>query len=161
MGELTHFDDEGRGRMVDISHKKDTLREAVAVGRIYMSKEAIEKVRKIELKKGDAISVANVAGIMGAKMTPYLIPMTHNINLTNVSLSFEIRDDHIEVKSRVLCIGKTGAEMEALTSVSISLLTIYDMCKAVDKRMVISDIHLVEKKGGKSGDFYFERGNIS
>ncbi len=152
---LTHFDEKGRGKMVDITEKPETEREAIATGKIYMSREAIEKLRKVELKKGDAIAVANVAGIMGAKMTPQLIPMTHNISLTSVSLEFFIKEDHVEVVTKVKCTAKTGAEMEALTACSVALLTIYDMCKAVDKRMVISDIHLVMKKGGKSGEFVF------
>ncbi len=154
--EFSHFDDKGKGKMVDISEKPDTLREAVARGRIYMKKEVVEKVKELSLKKGDAIAVSNVAGIMAAKKTSELIPMTHNINLTSVDMEFSFGENFIEARSIVRCVGKTGAEMEALTAVSVALLTIYDMCKAVDKGMVISDIHLEFKKGGKSGEFRFQ-----
>ncbi len=153
--DFSHFDEKGRARMVDISGKGDTLREAVATGKIYMKEDVLEKVRKLQIKKGDALSVANVAGVMAAKSTSSLIPMTHNINLTSVDLDFSFGDGFIEARSTVRCVGKTGAEMEALVAVSVALLTIYDMCKALDKSMVISDVHLVRKSGGKSGEFVF------
>ncbi|MBU0651196.1 cyclic pyranopterin monophosphate synthase MoaC [bacterium] len=147
---FTHFNKQGRAYMVDISDKKDTDRLAVAVGRIKMGKESIELIRQGSIKKGDVLSVAQVAGIMGAKKTSDLIPMAHNISLTNVNVKFDILDDEIVIESEVKTIGKTGAEMEALTAVSISALTIYDMCKAVDKDMIIEEIKLVKKIGGKS-----------
>ncbi len=155
--DLTHFDEKGNARMVDVSDKEITCREASAEGTIAVSREVFEAVAGKTVKKGDVLTVAQVAGIMGAKRTSDLIPMCHILNLTNAKLTFEMLPDTSEIRAvcTVKTEGKTGVEMEALTGVSTALLTIYDMCKAIDKRMVIRDIHLVEKHGGKSGDFYF------
>lgn len=155
MNKLTHIDENGNAVMVDVSNKKETERVAVATGNIIMSKECFEMVKNHKHKKGDVLTVAQVAGIMGAKRNAELIPMCHNINLTNVKVEFEEIESGYKAITTVKCLGVTGVEMEALTAASIALLTIYDMCKAVDKKMVIKDIHLVEKHGGKSGDFYF------
>jgi len=155
--EFTHFDAQGNARMVDVSEKEITHREATAEGIIAVSEEVFEAVAGKKVKKGDVLTVAQVAGIAGCKRTSDLIPMCHLLNLTNASLVFELLPDTKEIKASctVKVDGKTGVEMEALTGVSVALLTIYDMCKAIDKRMVIRDIHLVEKHGGKSGDFFF------
>lgn len=157
MGNFTHIDAQGNAVMVDVSGKQATSRQAVATGRIGMSKECYEAVVAGVVKKGDVLGVAQIAGIMGAKRTSELIPLCHILNLTKAAVEFEFHDGEREIEARctVKCDGKTGVEMEALTGVSVALLTIYDMCKAIDKRMVIEDIHLVEKLGGKSGDFRF------
>ena len=153
--EFTHFDDNKNAVMVDVSDKEATDRVAIATGRITLCDEAMEAIRGRKIKKGDVLTVAQVAGIMGQKRTSELIPMCHNINLTSSKITFEIEGNDIEVFSMAKTTGQTGVEMEALMGVNIALLTIYDMCKAIDKRMLISDIHLVEKTGGKSGDFHF------
>ena len=154
--EFTHFDDKGNARMVDVSEKQPTERIAVAGGTITMSPECFEKVAAGQMKKGDVLGVARIAGIMGAKRTSDLIPLCNPLSLTGLNIDFEPDPETCSI--RVLCTvkttGKTGVEMEALTSVQVTLLTIYDMCKAVDKRMVMSDIRLVSKRGGKSGDFH-------
>jgi cyclic pyranopterin phosphate synthase len=154
---LTHINEKGYAKMVDISDKDDTQRVAIATATITLSKEALEKVKNGQIKKGDVLSVAQVAGIMGAKNTSNNIPMCHQINLVGCDLDFEIDDENtcIKIYSTCKAMGKTGVEMEALNSCSIAALTIYDMCKAVDKKMVISNIHLIEKTGGKSGGFKF------
>jgi cyclic pyranopterin phosphate synthase len=154
---LTHINEKGYAKMVDISDKDDTQRVAIATATITLSKEALEKVKNGQIKKGDVLSVAQVAGIMGAKNTSNNIPMCHQINLVGCDLDFEIDDENTCIKIYSTCksMGKTGVEMEALNSCSIAALTIYDMCKAVDKKMVISNIHLIEKTGGKSGGFKF------
>ena len=156
--EFTHFDGQGNARMVDVSGKSITARTAVAEGIIQVSEEVFRAVTEKTVKKGDVLTVAQVAGIMGCKRTAELIPMCHLLNLTNATLTFELLPENLEIKAvcTVKTEGKTGVEMEALTGVSTALLTIYDMCKAIDKRMVIREIHLVEKHGGKSGDFFFE-----
>ncbi|NLV75812.1 MAG: cyclic pyranopterin monophosphate synthase MoaC [Tissierellia bacterium] len=151
--DFTHFNEEGRAHMVEVGHKEDTRRVAVATGKIYMKEKTISLIKDGLIDKGDVLSVAQVGGIMGAKRTSQLIPMCHNINLTGVDIRFNILEDVIEVESEVKTIGKTGVEMEALTAVSLALLTIYDMCKAVDKDMVIGDIKLMKKFGGKSGEY--------
>lgn len=151
--EFTHFNEEGRAHMVEVGHKEDTKRVAIARGKIRMKRETVEKVKEGLIEKGDVLSVAQVAGIMGAKKTSDLIPMCHNINLTGVDIRFNILEETIEVEAEVKTIGKTGVEMEALTAVSITCLTIYDMCKAIDKDMIIEDIKLMKKTGGKSGDY--------
>ena len=151
--DFTHFNEEGRAHMVEVGHKEDTRRIAIATGKIRMKEETINLVKEGLIKKGDVLSVAQVGGIMGAKGTSQLIPMCHNINLTGVDIRFNILEDTIEVESEVKTIGKTGVEMEALTAVSLALLTIYDMCKAVDKDMVIEDIKLMKKSGGRSGEY--------
>ncbi|WP_352419650.1 cyclic pyranopterin monophosphate synthase MoaC [Proteiniborus sp.] len=151
--EFTHFNESGRAYMVEVSGKEDTKRIAVATGIIKMKKETINMIKEGLIKKGDVLSVAQVGGIMGAKKTSDLIPMCHNIFLTGADISFNIFEDSIEIKSEVKTVGKTGVEMEALTAVSLAALTIYDMCKAIDKDMVISDIKLIKKTGGKSGEY--------
>ena len=153
--EFTHFDENKNAVMVDVSDKDITDRVAVATGKITLCDEAMEAIKGRKIKKGDVLTVAQVAGIMGQKRTSELIPMCHNINLTGSKITFEIEGNDIVVFSKAKTAGKTGVEMEALMGVNIALLTVYDMCKAIDKRMLISDVHLVEKKGGKSGDFFF------
>ena len=153
--EFTHFDENKNAVMVDVSEKDITNRVATATGRITLCNEAMEAVKGRKIKKGDVLTVAQVAGIMGQKRTSELIPMCHNINLTSSQITFEIEGNDIIVFSKAKTCGQTGVEMEALMGVNIALLTIYDMCKAIDKRMLISDVHLVEKTGGKSGDFFF------
>ncbi len=153
--EFTHFDENKNAVMVDVSDKDITDRVAIATGRITLCDEAMEAIKGRKIKKGDVLTVAQVAGIMGQKRTSELIPMCHNINLTSSKITFEIEGNDIVVFSKAKTAGKTGVEMEALMGVNIALLTVYDMCKAIDKRMLISDVHLLEKKGGKSGDFFF------
>lgn len=155
MNKLTHFDDDGKAVMVDITEKNVTERTAVATGEIVMNSETFEAVKKGNIKKGDVLGVARIAAIMAAKQTQTLIPMCHNILLTNAKIEFSFNDEEnkILIKSTVKTTGKTGVEMEALTMVSIAGLTIYDMCKSMDKSMVIGEIRLVEKHGGKSGDW--------
>lgn len=155
--EFTHFDEQGNARMVDVSEKEITHRVAVAEGTISVSREVMDAIKGNKVKKGDVLTVSQVAGIMGTKRTSDLIPMCHPLSLTNASVVFEVDEDACEIKAicRAVTDGKTGVEMEALTGVSTALLTIYDMCKAIDKRMVIKEIHLVSKEGGKSGAFRF------
>ena len=153
--EFTHFDENKNAVMVDVSDKDITDRVAIATGRITLCDEAMEAIKGRKIKKGDVLTVAQVAGIMGQKRTSELIPMCHNINLTGSKITFEIEGNDIVVFSKAKTAGRTGVEMEALMGVNIALLTVYDMCKAIDKRMLISDIHLVQKTGGKSGDFFF------
>ena len=152
---LTHFDSDGNARMVDVSGKAVTAREAAAVGRIRVSGAVLSAIRDRSVEKGDVLTVAQVAGIMAVKRTQDLIPMCHSLNLTHASLRFEIEKDAVAAYCTVRTEGKTGVEMEAVTGVSVALLTIYDMCKAIDRRMVIGDIHLLRKTGGKSGEFVF------
>lgn len=156
--EFTHFDENGNAIMVDVSGKDVTKREAKAQGTITMSKDCYKKVTEHKIGKGDVLSVAQIAGIMGAKKTAELIPLCHILPLTNVEVTFKTndRDYSITVFCKVKTTGKTGVEMEALTGVQVTLLTIYDMCKAVDKGMVMSNIHLVSKTGGKSGEYQWE-----
>ena len=157
MSDLTHFDENGNARMVDVPGKEIPHREATATGSIKVSKEVFSAIVDRKVEKGDVLTVAQVAGIMGTKHTADLIPMCHLLNLTNAKLTFTLDPETTTVHAfcTVKCDGKTGVEMEALTGVSVALLTIYDMTKAIDKRMVLSDIHLVNKSGGKSGDFTF------
>lgn len=158
--DLTHIDANGNAVMVDVSEKQPTHRTAAAVGRISMNEECFAAVRDGKAKKGDVLAVAQVAGIMATKRTSDLIPLCHVLNLTKSSVTFRLVQDkrQVEVTCTVSCEGKTGVEMEALTGASVALLTVYDMCKAIDKRMVIEAVHLVEKHGGKSGDFLFDAG---
>ena len=153
--DFTHFDPGGKARMVDVGEKADTKREAAAEGRIRMSRECFERVAAGSAEKGDVLGAARIAGIMGAKKTSELIPLCHILNLTKVSVDFELIPEECAV--RAVCtagtVGKTGVEMEALTGVSCALLTIYDMCKAIDKTMEIGPVRLAEKSGGKSGTF--------
>lgn len=153
MGEFTHFNEQGHAVMVDVSEKSDTVREATAMGRISMSQECFEKVKTGGMKKGDILGTARIAGIMGAKRTSELIPLCHILNLSKVMIEFEYIEAACEIEARCTAktVGKTGVEMEALTGVQVALLTIYDMCKAVDKGMCMKDIRLLEKTGGKSG----------
>ena len=155
--EFTHFDDKGNAYMVDVSGKEVTHRVAVAEGTIAVSREVMDAIKGRKVKKGDMLTVAQVAGIMGTKRTSELIPMCHPLALTNAAVTFEVDSEACEIKAicRAVTDGKTGVEMEALTGVTTALLTIYDMCKAIDKRMVVRDVHLVEKSGGKSGEFRF------
>ena len=150
--ELTHFDKQGNARMVDVSEKDITSRSACAVGSILVNKEIIEKIEHSDMKKGDVLGVARIAGIMGVKKTSDLIPLCHPLMINKVNIDFEIDKENclIYAYCTVKCNGKTGVEMEALTGVNVCLLTIYDMCKAIDKSMELTDIHLVEKSGGKS-----------
>ena len=155
--EFTHFDDKGNARMVDVSGKEVTHRVAIAEGFIDVSREVMDAITGHAVKKGDVLTVAQVAGIMGTKKTSELIPMCHPLSLTNAAVTFEMDEEACSIKAvyRAVTDGRTGVEMEALTGVTTALLTIYDMCKAIDKRMVLRDIHLVEKSGGKSGEFRF------
>ena len=153
--EFTHFDGQGNAWMVDVGEKEDTRREAVARGSIFLSPECFDKVARGAVKKGDVLAVARVAGIMGAKKTWELIPLCHMLNLTKLSVDFEMREETHEIQARCSArtTGKTGVEMEALTGVSVALLTIYDMCKAMDKSMEIGQIYLEKKTGGKSKEY--------
>lgn len=157
MSEFSHFDSNGNAYMVDVSDKDITKRTAVACGTIHVSREVMDAVSGKRLKKGDVYTVAQVAGIMGTKRTSDLIPMCHPLSLTNAKVTFETDEEACTITAFCTAVtdGKTGVEMEALTGVSVTLLTIYDMCKAIDKRMMISDVHLVTKTGGKSGDFEY------
>jgi cyclic pyranopterin monophosphate synthase len=153
MTKLTHLDDSGAAHMVDVSAKADTVREAVAEGRITMSAEALTAIREGSAKKGDVLATARIAGIMAAKKTNELIPLCHPLMLSKVSVDFAFEVDRIRANALVRLTGQTGVEMEAMTAVSVALLTIYDMAKALDRAMVISDIRLLSKSGGKSGDW--------
>lgn len=160
-GELNHFDNRGKARMVDVSAKEDTLREAVARAEIFMRPETLDLIKTGGAAKGDVLGVARVAGIMAAKETGRLIPMAHPINLTGVNVDFRMRDpDTVLVEARVRTTGKTGVEMEALTAAGVAALTVYDMCKAVDRGMVINNVRLIKKTGGKSG-LYSREGEVS
>ena len=151
--ELTHINEQGRARMVDVTEKAETTRTAVAEGRIRMNRETAERIRTGGIAKGDVLAVAQVAGIMAAKRTPDIIPMCHSLRLTGVDIAFTLEEEAVHIRATVLCKGETGVEMEALTAVSAAALTIYDMCKAVQKDMEIGEIHLCRKTGGKSGDY--------
>ena len=162
MSDLTHFDKDGNAIMVDVSDKPVTTRVAVATGKIYVCQEIFERIQKHEIAKGDVLGVARLAGIMAAKRTSELIPLCHPLPLTKCEVNFELKETentlyYIVVTCLAKTDGKTGVEMEALTGVQIALLTIYDMCKAVDKSMVITDVHLLSKSGGKSGDFLWSK----
>ena len=150
---LTHVDDTGRMRMVDVSDKAITLREAVARGRITMSADALRAVREATLKKGDALQAARLAGIMAAKRTADLIPLCHPLPLSHIDVILNAAPDGYVIEGRARTTAQTGVEMEALTAVSVAALTLYDMVKAVDRGMVIGDIRLVAKSGGRSGDY--------
>ena len=154
MSELTHLNSSGQARMVDVTQKGDTVREAVARGRVTMKPGTLEQIKAAGLKKGDVLAVARVAGIMAAKKTPDLIPLCHPILIDNITIDFDLSgDDSIEITATAKSTGKTGVEMEALVAASVSALTIYDMCKSVDKDMTITEIHLESKTGGKSGTY--------
>lgn len=157
MGEFNHFDENGNAVMVDVSGKEPTSRTATAQGSIKVSEEILQAVLEQKVKKGDVLGVARVAGIMAVKQTSSIIPMCHPLMISKCSVDFQVfpEEQRIQAACTVKVEGKTGVEMEALHGVSAVLLTIYDMCKAIDKRMVLQDIHLVEKTGGKSGKFRF------
>ena len=144
--ELSHIDSSGKAIMVDVSNKEPLRRTAVAQGRGVVAPETVRLVRENALKKGDALSCARIAGIMAAKRTADLIPLCHNLPLDNVSVDIDCGEDNFEIRASAACTGRTGVEMEALTAVSVAALALYDMCKAVDKKMVIGDIRLVEKR---------------
>ena len=152
---LTHINENGDANMVDVSKKNDTLREAIAKGSIILNKEIINAIVENRNKKGDVLSTSRLAGIQAAKRTSDLIPLAHNLNLTKIEIEFSIDDENnmIHCEGLVRCCGKTGVEMEALTAVSVALLTIYDMCKSFSKNLFISKIMLLKKSGGKSGNW--------
>jgi cyclic pyranopterin phosphate synthase len=156
MSEFTHLDESGRARMVDVSAKGETVRVATARGRVLMRPETLRLIQTGGVAKGDVLAVAQVAGVMGAKRTSDIIPLCHPLPITGVDLSFELNTDEsaVEITASARVVGKTGVEMEALVAVSTAALTVYDMCKAVDKDMVIDRIRLVRKTGGKSGDYH-------
>ena len=158
---LNHFDSKGNAIMVDVTEKNVTERKAIAKGKIFVNDETYKRILDGNMTKGDVLGVARIAGIMATKKTSDLIPMCHPLMLTKSQIDFEFneKEKSITAISTVKLSGKTGVEMEALTGVNVALLTIYDMCKAIDKNMVISDIHLVEKTGGKSGNFVSENIN--
>jgi cyclic pyranopterin phosphate synthase len=151
---LTHIDEQGRARMVDISTKPSTVRRAVATGRVLMAPEAVAAVRGQSAPKGDPLEAARLAGIMAAKRTADLIPLCHPLQLTHINVQATLADHGVDLQSEVLTTAQTGVEMEALTAVAIAALTVYDMCKALDKGMTITDIRLESKTGGKSGDYF-------
>src|SRR3954464_9366568 len=155
MSELTHLDESGRARMVDVSAKGDTVRVATARGRVLMRLDTLRLIQSGGVAKGDVLAIAQVAGVMGAKRTSDIIPLCHPLPITGVDLTFDLDEDAsaVEIEASARIVGKTGVEMEALTAVATAALTVYDMCKAVDKDMVIDQIRLVHKVGGKSGEY--------
>ena len=155
MSDFTHFNEQGRARMVDVGEKQLSRRVAVAQGRVLVNQETFSLIRSGGMKKGDVLTVAQIAGIMGAKKTPDLIPMCHPILMDGIDLELTLDEQRcsVEIRATVSCAGKTGVEMEALTAVSAAALTVYDMCKAVQKDMVISEIRLMSKTGGVHGDY--------
>lgn len=157
MENFTHINEQGRAKMVDVSGKEVTTRTAKAYGIIKMNPETVELIKSGGMKKGDVLSVAQVGGIMAAKRTSEIIPMCHPIMTSAIDINFIINDTFIEIYSTVKCKGETGVEMEALTAVSAAALTIYDMCKAVQKDMIIGEIKLLEKTGGKSGEYKWQK----
>lgn len=159
MPKLTHFDKQGRAKMVDISSKKETVREAIVRGSVYMNKNTFERIMTGRIEKGEVFSVARVAGIMAAKRTPEIIPMCHPLNLSHIEINFFPfeKENRIDIEAKAKIKARTGVEMEAFVAVAAASLTIYDMCKAIDRGMVISDIYLVKKTGGKSGTYLARR----
>lgn len=154
MSELTHLNSSGEARMVDITQKGDTIREAVARGRVVMKPGTLKQIKSASLKKGDVLAVARVAGIIAAKKTPDLIPLCHTILIDDIAIDFDLSgNDSIGITATAKSTGKTGVEMEALVATAVSALTIYDMCKSVDRDMTISEIRLESKRGGKSGTY--------
>lgn len=154
--DFTHFNEEGRARMVDVSEKAETYRTAAAAGTVKMAASTAEAIRTGGVYKGDVLAVAQVAAIMAAKRTFELIPMCHPLRISGVDVRFSLREDAVDILAQVKCKGETGVEMEALSAVSAAALTIYDMCKALQKDMQITDIRLLQKTGGKSGDYQKE-----
>jgi cyclic pyranopterin phosphate synthase len=155
MEDFTHLDADGSVRMVDVGQKTDTIRKAVAAGRVYMEKDTLDRIMDARVKKGNVLETARIAGVMAAKKTSDLIPMCHPLNITHaqIDFSFDKEKSAIDIEAQVSLSGKTGVEMEALTAVSVAALTLYDMCKSYDKAMRITDINLRSKSGGKSGTF--------
>lgn len=158
LDDFTHFNEQGRAKMVDVGEKEITQRSATAAARVLVSPETFEKIKTGVMKKGDVLTVAQIAGVMGAKRTPDLIPMCHPIQITGIDLDLSLDETRfsVEIYATVSCTGRTGVEMEALTAASTAALTVYDMCKAVQKDIVISDIRLIQKTGGVHGDFHRE-----
>lgn len=158
LDDFTHFNEQGRAKMVDVGEKEITQRSATAAARVLVSPETFEKIKTGGMKKGDVLTVAQIAGVMGAKRTPDLIPMCHPIQITGIDLDLSLDETRfsVEIYATVSCTGRTGVEMEALTAASTAALTVYDMCKAVQKDIVISDIRLMQKTGGVHGDFHRE-----
>ena len=158
LNDFTHFNEQGRAKMVDVGEKEITQRSATAAARVLVSPETFEKIKTGGMKKGDVLTVAQIAGVMGAKRTPDLIPMCHPIQITGIDLDLSLDETRfsVEIYATVSCTGRTGVEMEALTAASTAALTVYDMCKAVQKDIVISDIRLIQKTGGVHGDFHRE-----
>lgn len=156
--DFTHFNEQGRAKMVDVGEKAVTQRTATAAARVLVSPETFDRIKTGGMKKGDVLTVAQIAGVMGAKRTPDLIPMCHPIQITGIDLDLSLDETRysVEIYATVSCTGKTGVEMEALTAASTAALTVYDMCKAVQKDIVISDIRLTDKTGGVHGDFHRE-----
>jgi cyclic pyranopterin phosphate synthase len=155
MPRFSHLDEKGKARMVDVSGKDTTRREAVARGKVLMKPQTAQAIEKLSIAKGDVLAVAKIAGVMAAKRTSDLIPLCHPLEITAVDVTFrtDARRGEIEIEAMVRTLGRTGVEMEALTAVSVAALTIYDMCKAVDRGMTLSDIQLILKRGGKSGTY--------
>ncbi len=155
MADFTHFNEQGRARMVDVGEKPVTVRTAVAAARVLVNEQTFALIRSGGMKKGDVLTVAQVAGVMGAKRTPELIPMCHPILIDGIDLKLSLDEERlsVEIRAEVSCAGRTGVEMEALTAAATAALTVYDMCKAVQKDMVISDLRLLQKTGGVHGDF--------
>jgi len=158
MSDFTHFNEQGRAKMVDVGEKGITQRIAVAAGRVLVNEHTFSLIKSGGMKKGDVLTVAQIAGIMGAKRTPDIIPMCHPILMDGINLDLSLNEEKlsVEITATVSCDGRTGVEMEALTAVSVAALTIYDMCKAVQKDMVITDIRLMKKSGGVHGDYFRE-----
>src|SRR6056297_242587 len=153
MSDLSHLDNDGRVNMVDVGDKKITQRIAKAEGKIYINTKIYKAIKKDEIKKGNVLSTAEISGVMAAKKVADMIPLCHQLNLNKIDVNAELNKKYVKVESMVKCDGKTGVEMEALQAVSIALLTVYDMCKAMSKDMEIGEIHLLEKSGGKSGKY--------
>lgn len=155
MQDFTHFNDQGRAKMVNVGEKPETVRAAVAAGRVYVNEETFNLIKSGGMKKGDVLTVAQIAGVMGAKRTPELIPMCHPVIIDGIDLALSLNEEElcVDIRAEVSCAGRTGVEMEALTAVSAAALTVYDMCKAVQRDMVISDIRLLSKTGGVHGDY--------
>ena len=158
MADFTHFNEQGRAKMVDVGEKPESVRTAVAAGRVLVSPETFALIRSGGMKKGDVLTVAQIAGVMGAKATPRLIPMCHPTLVDGIDLSLRLDEARcsVEIEARVSCAGRTGVEMEALTAVATACLTVYDMCKAVQRDMLITDIRLLAKSGGVHGDYHRE-----
>ena len=158
MADFTHFNEQGRAKMVDVGEKPISQRVAVAAGRVLVNEKTFALIKSGGMKKGDVLTVAQIAGVMGAKRTPDIIPMCHPILMDGIDLKLSLDEARlsVEIEARVSCDGRTGVEMEALSAVSVAALTVYDMCKAVQKDMVISDIRLMSKSGGVHGDYFRE-----